>query len=433
MASHVPLQQAFFESFDDSYTGDIWSLQHRIEVAERELQQGNQVVRQDAPPGALRRVVDFDPETLLGGRLAEESDPTNVALDNRGAGVAVYELQGGRADIVEQFEFPIELRCPDPVVLSGNLVIRVTVGPTTPEQVRRLRDLGTSAALNPPTTTQTGEDLPLPTYVGEIYEHVFEFDNFACGGAPAISAVLNAASFAGGTIAPNLIVSLFGQNLAGSAVIASATPLPTTLGGSIITLTDSAGVDWPLPLFFISAGQANGLIPGGVASGIARLSVAPGQGEAASIALRVADTDQSVGFGTTVTEVAPGLFSANANGQGVAAAVALTIAADGTRTSELIFSSGAAGSRMAIPQDVGGPGEQVVLLLFGSGFRDACDVQVRINGQQQQVLGVAASTEFAGLDQANVLLDKALRGAGDVGIELIADGSPANLVTMAIQ
>lgn len=41
-----------------------------------------------------------------------------------------------------------------------------------------------------------------------------------------------------------------------------------------------------------------------------------------------------------------------------------------------------------------------------------------------------ASPQFAGLDQVNVLLPVALKGAGDVNVVLTADGQVSNVVTL---
>ncbi len=58
-------------------------------------------------------------------------------------------------------------------------------------------------------------------------------------------------------IAPNGLISIFGQNLAASA-IATSTPLPVILGGTCVTLNNVA-----LPLFMASATQINAQVPPG--------------------------------------------------------------------------------------------------------------------------------------------------------------------------
>lgn len=63
------------------------------------------------------------------------------------------------------------------------------------------------------------------------------------------------------SIAPNGLISIFGQNLAASAV-ASSTPLPLILGGTCVTLNNIA-----LPLFMASPTQINAQVPPGTAAG----------------------------------------------------------------------------------------------------------------------------------------------------------------------
>ncbi len=89
---------------------------------------------------------------------------------------------------------------------------------------------------------------------------------------PTISpgGVVNAASYTttsdsgfslavvGKGIAPASIVSIFGSNLASATQSASATPLPTQLGGTVVTVNGVAA-----PLFYISPGQINFQNPGG--------------------------------------------------------------------------------------------------------------------------------------------------------------------------
>jgi uncharacterized protein (TIGR03437 family) len=50
-------------------------------------------------------------------------------------------------------------------------------------------------------------------------------------------------------------------------------PLPTTLGGVQVKVKDAAGVERNAPLFFVSAGQINFLVPQGTGNGTANLTV----------------------------------------------------------------------------------------------------------------------------------------------------------------
>jgi uncharacterized protein (TIGR03437 family) len=83
-------------------------------------------------------------------------------------------------------------------------------------------------------------------------------------------------------IAPNGLISIFGQNLAASAV-ATSTPLPVILGGTCVTLNNIA-----LPLFMTSATQINAQVPPGTAAGTFPLVVRSIANQAASASQQVA-------------------------------------------------------------------------------------------------------------------------------------------------
>jgi uncharacterized protein (TIGR03437 family) len=139
----------------------------------------------------------------------------------------------------------------------------------------------------------------------------------------------------------------------------------------------------------------------------------------------------------TVAAVAPGLFAANANGQGVAAAVALRIKADGTQSFEPIARLDSATNRMvSVLLDLGPADEQVFLLLFGSGWRARSALTaltVKLDSVDGEVLFAGAQGSLAGLDQLNVRLPRSLMGLGEIDINLTVDGKAANVVRVAIR
>ena len=329
--------------------------------------------------------------------------------------------------------FPSRSTAATPAVLNGQVVLRSAFGPTTSDQVERLFDFSPPATLGPAKVGQPLDDLPAPTFVGEIYEHTFEFDNFACGGAPSISAVTHAASFAVGAVAPEMIVSIFGLELANQTVIANTVPLPTTLGGSTFTVTDSREAERDMSLVFVSTAQVNGLIPAGTALGAATLTATTGQG-VATASLQIGPGDegprQTGDLPLEVAPIVPGLFAANASGQGVAAALALRIKADDSRTTEPLFDA----NLQPVPLDLGDT-DQVFLLLFGTGIRGfSSEVRVTVGGEDVPVLGAVPQGVFVGLDQVNIgPIPRTLIGRGEVPIELTADSQAANTVTVNVR
>lgn len=245
--------------------------------------------------------------------------------------------------------------------------------------------------------------------------------------SPRVTAegVLNAASFlTGRPVAPDSWVSLFGQNLARRLAKAEGAPFPTTLDGVTVKIAGAAGAEQLAPLLFVSPGQINFLMPAGANLGTATLSVNRLDGGAGVTKVQI-------------DPVAPGVFSANADGKGVAAAVALRVGADGAQTTVPVFRcDAAAGGCVAVPIDLGPGTDQVVLLLFGTGLRrfsSLSAVSVRIGGQDAQVLAAAAQGQFLGLDQVNVLLPRSLIGRGEVDVVLTVDGNTANTIRINVR
>lgn len=226
---------------------------------------------------------------------------------------------------------------------------------------------------------------------------------------------LSAASFDGREFAPEQIVSAFGSYLA-TGTEAATTVLPTMLAGTKITITDSANTEHLAPLFFVSPQQINYVIPADVREGAATIAVI-NNGQVLSGGL------------IQIAAVAPGLFTANANGQGLAAGVALRVNPDGSQQFEPITQL-----------DLGAKNEQVYLVLFGTGLRRASSlatVRVEIGGIESLVLYVGQQgdqqDQLMGLDQINLLLPPGLRGRGEVAVKLTVDGKPANVVKIYIK
>jgi uncharacterized protein (TIGR03437 family) len=238
---------------------------------------------------------------------------------------------------------------------------------------------------------------------------------------PTVTAV-SAASFRGPSLAPESIAAAFGQGLATTTEAATSRPLPTVLGGTSLKITDSAGVEFLTELFFVSPGQINFYIPRGLAPGRATITV-------------------TTGAGTTITgtvqiePVAPALFAANASGTGVAAAVGLRIGADGSQTPLEVFRFDAALRRsVAVPIEFGTAGDQILLILFGTGIRGnsgLANVRATSGGVDLEVLYAGPQGDFVGLDQVNLRLSRSLAGRGEIEINLTVDGRVANAVTIS--
>jgi uncharacterized protein (TIGR03437 family) len=227
-----------------------------------------------------------------------------------------------------------------------------------------------------------------------------------------------ATSYGTGAVAPNSILSAFAPRLAEGQVVVTALPLPRVLAGTRLEVEDQQGVKWDQELFFVAPGQINYLLDPRTALGPARVTAYLG--------------DEVVAVGDLVVErTSPGLFTQNASGEGVPAGYALRIrGAEVTVVPILTYDAGAMQWR-PIGVDLGTAEDLAILVLFGSGVRDATQpVTARlIKGQQQfpvEVLYAGPTEEFVGLDQINLLIPRQAAGAGEVGLQLEVDGKPFN-------
>lgn len=236
-------------------------------------------------------------------------------------------------------------------------------------------------------------------------------------------ASVSAASFNRSALASESITAAFGQNLATGIFSSNTIPLPTSLGGTTLKVRDSAGIERFAPLFFVSPGQINYQAPPGATTGEALVTVANNSGQ--------------VSMGTMqIAAVAPGVFTANASGLGLAAAVALRVRADGSLSYESVTRHDPVQNRpVAVPidlgPDLGTATDQVFLLLFGSGWRfrsSLSNLNLTIGGIALPVVYAGLQGDFVGLDQINVQLSRSLIGRGEVDVVLTVDGVTANTV-----
>jgi uncharacterized protein (TIGR03437 family) len=239
--------------------------------------------------------------------------------------------------------------------------------------------------------------------------------------APPVVSPVNNASYTAGVVAPQEIVSLFGSGIASQSAGATL-PLPTSLGGTSVRITDSAGNSQLAPLFAVSPGQANILIPSGLAAGAAKVTV-------------LAGSASTLAGSMTIASAAPGLYSMNQDGANVAAAVALLDSASNQVTNETVFTCTTQTPRscLPVPLSLGAATDTLYVELYGTGLRGAASVQCFVAGQSVPVLYDGAVSGYSGLDQVNVSIPRSLAGAGTVRVYLVADGTASNVVSLAFQ
>ncbi|MDQ3013791.1 MAG: hypothetical protein M3X11_24190, partial [Acidobacteriota bacterium] len=180
--------------------------------------------------------------------------------------------------------------------------------------------------------------------------------------------------------------------------------------------------------FFVAPAQVNYLIPAGTAAGVATVTITSGDGTVSTGVVQI-------------VAVAPGLFSANASGQGLAAATVLRVKADGSQVYEPVVRFDQTQNKIvAVPIDVGpdlgNATDKVFLLLFGTGFHKPSAlsaVNCKIGGTNAEVLYAGPQGDFVGLDQSNVRIPRSLKGRGEVDVVMTVDGKTANTVKINIK
>jgi uncharacterized protein (TIGR03437 family) len=245
-------------------------------------------------------------------------------------------------------------------------------------------------------------------------------DSFKASTSPCLPVVVGSAGISASNVAPDsaasayYVTGLSGDNTAKS-------PNQTALGAVNVTISDSSGTERLAMIYgtFASTGQINFVVPAGSAMGSALLTVSLPNATKLSAPL-------------TISATAPGLFTANMDGKGVFAGQVVYVHADG---SQIIDSSAtlntATNTFVPRPIHLGAAGEQVYLILYGTGIRHATSVTASVNGVNVPVV-YAAQPQYMGLDQINLQLPPTL-GAGPVSITITADGRTANTVTAMVQ
>jgi len=185
-----------------------------------------------------------------------------------------------------------------------------------------------------------------------------------------------------------------------------------------VVVKDGNGVSRLAELFYVSQTQVNYQVPPGVAAGTANVTVLVNGGTVATGPIKVA-------------AIAPGLYTANADGKGAPAAIVFTVHADGSNGFTYTFQCTAGSPCTTLPIDLGLDSDQVVLELFGTGIRGHSQtVTAKIGPTTLSASYAGPQGVYVGLDQVNILLPKSLRGAGNVNLSLTVDGQTANTVNL---
>ena len=246
----------------------------------------------------------------------------------------------------------------------------------------------------------------------------------ACWGQkPVISpgGAVDAASYSNQSLIYGSIVSIFGQNLATSTQSATSTPLPTSLGGTSVTV---GGV--PAPLFYVSPKQINLQLPSA--------------GSTVVVTTTAGTSDQYLlpGGGGSF----PGIFAQDASGCGRAAA--LNVASDGSASLNSpsnsvspgdyleVFGTGEQYLPTVIPANgVPTPSSPLVTGYYGAGgVYDFDWVYPAPYTSPHNWAGRAPG--LIGVDQFNVLVPPGVREGCAVPLRIVS-GNISQPVTVAIR
>jgi uncharacterized protein (TIGR03437 family) len=303
--------------------------------------------------------------------------------------------------------------CYLPGLGDGTFLPEVTLVPVTPGLLV-VADFNTDGRLD------LADISSVAGYDSVLYSGIATFLNTSQPSPPLT--VVSAASFSAPPFAADSLASAFGKDLSFTTKAAESVPLPTMLAETTVSIQDSTKAIRPAPLLYVSPQQVNFLIPAGSAAGTATVTV----------------TTQILGLTTVhsaqiqIAAVAPSMFELNADG--LAASYVVRVAASNLQTIDSVFSE-QGGKIVTKPIDLGAATDQVYLILYGTGIRNAGsgEVTVNIQGLEVPVSYAGPQTQFAGLDQVNVLLPRALASTGVANIVLSAGGKTANTVYVSIK
>ncbi len=252
-------------------------------------------------------------------------------------------------------------------------------------------------------------------YVPTASNHlvVYGLNGAAAGTAPTVTGVVNAASYAGGPVAPGEIVAIFGQNLGPQNLTAGS----FDANGQMTTLIAGTQIFFgglPAPLLYTSADVAAAVVPYAVA----------GQD---AVAFQVSRNGQtSVPLNLPTAAAAPGIFSADGSGSGPGAILnqdySLNSPANPAQAGSIIVVYGTGGGQTNPASSDGRMTTAAASL--------AADVSVALGGEPAKVLYAGnAGGEVAGTLQINVQLPAGVTGQVPI---VVTEGGQTSQATVTV-
>jgi uncharacterized protein (TIGR03437 family) len=204
------------------------------------------------------------------------------------------------------------------------------------------------------------------------------------------SKLANAASFDSTQLARGSIAAAFGTRLANATVASTSANLPFELGGVTLAVNGLAA-----RLIFVSSGQINFVIPNEIDNGD-------------SVDFTINNNGVQSAGKVKIIDAAPGVFTTTGDGKGATTAQCGRVSPDG-----LGFLTSPP------PCAVGNESQADLLIIYGTGWRNAAGIQVMIGDQSLTPSFAGPQPDFLGLDQINVNLTKELAGKTDLDVTVI--------------
>lgn len=355
---------------------------------------------------------DYDPDVprarltaLQGGPVYPQVPEKGIFVDvnnSNGHAEVLWEVTSSDPAALETLSFSIGLTNPNLDVKFGDAVV---AGDIAPDFLEPENEFAIAA-----------EVIPSFDLSGKIIEPRAAFSVVPALEMSELSAV-SAASYATGGLAAGSIISGFGEGLA-PEIVSAVDEIKTKLGTTRVNVIDSSGALRPAGIFAAGPMQVNLYLDAATRVGPAVVTVYDGARAVAEGLIHVND-------------VSPGLFSANATGQGVAAGELMLVTGSDQATELLSVYEEDAGTYVARELDFG-VADNAYLVLYGTGFRkrsSLSNVRFTIDGVDVPVTYAGEQPEFLGLDQLNAgPLPAELAGRGLVNVQLVVDGIASNAV-----
>ncbi len=215
---------------------------------------------------------------------------------------------------------------------------------------------------------------------------------------------LNAASYTGPELAPGSLATAFYPGSSAAAEV--------RVGGQAATLFSSA------------AGHLSFVVPEGLEPGASELVLtSSGGSELAKGAVRI-------------HQIAPAIFTANADGRGAPAAQLIRAARGGQTEQSPFDCSGGSGKCVPALVDASDAEGDSVLVLYGTGIRGRsapAAVKAYFDGEAAAVDYAVPQPAYQDLYQMNIRLPEGLRGRGLVSLVVSVDGRTTNAVRLRIR